>query len=55
MKNNVIDIDYVKKLTLELLAIPSVAGDCDEAMRRVALEFERFGVPTVEEDEARNV
>lgn len=48
MKNIKIDVDYVRDLALELLAIPSVAGDCDEATRRVAREFERYGIPTVE-------
>ena len=38
-------LDYVVNLTLELLAIPSVAGDCVEAIQRVAHEFETFGVP----------
>ena len=40
-----IDLDYVIEFTLELLAIPSVAGDCDAVTQRVAQEFEKFGIP----------
>ena len=43
-----IDLEYVKRLALELLAIPSIAGDCDEAMRRVGSEFEKYGIPVTE-------
>ncbi|WP_051461134.1 MULTISPECIES: M42 family metallopeptidase [Aminobacterium] len=42
-----IDMDYVNSLMLELLAIPSVGGDCEEALSRVAKEFQRFNIPTV--------
>lgn len=38
-------LDYVVNLTLELLAIPSVAGDCGEAVQRTAREFEALGIP----------
>ena len=43
-----IDLDYVIRLTLELLAIPSIAGNCREATERVAKEFDKFGVPWTE-------
>ena len=43
-----IDIDYVVKLALELLAIPSIAGNCGEATSRVAVEFEKYGIPFAE-------
>jgi len=43
-----IDLDYVVNFTLELLAIPSIAGDCGEATERVAKEFDKFGIPYVE-------
>lgn len=35
---------YVLDLNAELLAIPSVAGDCREALARCEREFERFGL-----------
>ena len=38
-------LDYAVSLTLELLAIPSVAGDCVEAVQRVSHEFEALGLP----------
>ena len=38
-------LDYAVSLTLELLAIPSVAGDCVEAIQRVSHEFEALGLP----------
>ena len=40
-----IDLDYVVKLTLELLAIPSIAGHCGQATERVADEFDKFEIP----------
>jgi putative aminopeptidase FrvX len=43
-----IDVEYVKTLTSELLAIPSIAGDCDEATKRIAREFEKYGIHVVE-------
>ncbi|MDR1979615.1 MAG: M42 family metallopeptidase [Synergistaceae bacterium] len=43
-----IDIEYVKSLTRELLAIPSIAGDCDEATQRIAREFEKYDIPVAE-------
>ena len=36
--------DFITIL-LELLAIPSVAGDCVEAIQRVSHEFEALGLP----------
>ena len=39
-------LDYAVSLTLELLAIPSVAGDCVEAIQRVSHEFEALGLPS---------
>lgn len=38
-------LEYAVNLALELLAIPSVAGDCVEVIQRVAHEFEVLGVP----------
>jgi putative aminopeptidase FrvX len=43
-----IDIEYVKTLTSELLTIPSIAGDCDEATKRIAREFEMYDIPVTE-------
>jgi len=43
-----IDLDYVIKLTLSLLEIPSIAANCREAMERAAKEFDKFGIPYVE-------
>jgi putative aminopeptidase FrvX len=42
-----IDLDYVKSLMAELLAIPSCGGYSREAMERVRREFEALGVGTV--------
>lgn len=39
-----VDLDYVLKLNRELLAIPSVGGDCYEAMDRCESEFKKFGL-----------
>ncbi|MDD2205734.1 MAG: M42 family metallopeptidase [Aminobacterium sp.] len=39
-----IDMEYVNSLMLELLSIPSVGGDCEEAMARVEEEFNRFNI-----------
>ena len=41
-----IDMTYLQKTMLDLLVIPSVGGDCDEAMKRIASEFEELGVKT---------
>ena len=41
-----IDMTYLQKTMLDLLVIPSVGGDCDEAMKRIAAEFEELGVKT---------
>ena len=41
-----IDMTYLQKMMLDLLVIPSVGGDCDEAMKRIAAEFEELGVKT---------
>ncbi|NLL36903.1 MAG: M42 family metallopeptidase [Fretibacterium sp.] len=38
-------LDYTLKLTLDLLAIPSVSGDCDAALARVRKEFNDLGLP----------
>lgn len=43
-----IDRDYVTQLTLELLAIPSIPGDCEEATQRLAKEFDFLGIPYCE-------
>jgi putative aminopeptidase FrvX len=43
-----IDVEYIKELALELLAIPSIAGDCEEVTRRVAREFEKYRIPVRE-------
>ena len=43
-----IDIDYVVKLTLSLLAIPSIPGFCKEANELAAGEFRKFGIPYTE-------
>lgn len=43
-----IDIDYVVELTLALLAIPSIPGNCKEANERVKKEFQRYGLPFIE-------
>jgi putative aminopeptidase FrvX len=39
-----IDMTYLRKILLDLLVIPSVGGDCDEAMKMVASEFADLGV-----------
>lgn len=39
-----IDMRYVLDLTKELLAIPSVAGDCREVNERLKKEFEHYGL-----------
>ena len=39
-----VDMKYVLELNAELLAIPSVAGDCREVLARLEKEFERFGL-----------
>ena len=39
------DMDYVRRILLELLAIPSPAGFTDEAVRYTCNELERLGIP----------
>ena len=43
-----IDLDYIVKLTAELIAIPSIAGNCAEATKRTAEEFQKLGIPFTE-------
>ena len=43
-----IDIDYVIKLALSLIAIPSIPGHCKEAMDFTAKEFDKYGIPYIE-------
>ena len=45
MKKFTPDMDYVRRILLELLAIPSPAGFTDEAVRYTCNELERLGIP----------
>lgn len=40
-----IDMDYVQRVLLDLLAIPSPSGYTDEAVRFAAQELEKLGIP----------
>ena len=42
------NLDYVVKLTVDLLGIPSVAGDCAAVTARVRREFEALGLACTE-------
>ncbi len=39
-----LDMDYVKDFLAEILAVNGCGGDCREAMKRMELEFKRFGI-----------
>ena len=40
-----LDMDYTLELMKELLAIPSVGGDCEAAMERIRREFASLHIP----------
>lgn len=42
----IIDTSYMEDLLLELLAIPSVPGDCEAIAERMRKEFDALGIPS---------
>lgn len=41
-----IDVEYLKKFMMEILAVPGCGGDTEEAMARIQKEFDAFGIKT---------
>ncbi len=42
-----IDLNYVEKLLLEVLAIPSISGECGAILARLEKEFEKLEIPVI--------